>query len=57
MLEFREDPYRVRYDLPKLKLDATDNGGIWVVATEGPGVSPWVWESRRCWRPTSRFNV
>ena len=35
MVEFREDPYRVRYDLPKLKLDATDDDGIWVVATEG----------------------
>ena len=31
MLESREDPYRMRYDLPKLKLDATDDGGIWVV--------------------------
>lgn len=46
MLEFREDPYRARYDLPKLKLDATDDGGIWVVATEAPGVSPWAWKSR-----------
>lgn len=46
MLEFREDPYRVRYDLPKLKLDATDDGGIWVVATKKSGVSPWTWESR-----------
>jgi hypothetical protein len=46
MLEFREDPYRVRYDLPKLNLDATDDGGIWVVATKEPGVSPWVWKSR-----------
>ena len=46
MLEFREDPYRVRYDLPELKLDATDDGGIWVVATKKPGVSPWLWKSR-----------
>ena len=46
MLEFRGDPYRVRYDLPKLKLDATDDGGIWVVAIEEPGVSPWAWKSR-----------
>jgi hypothetical protein len=46
MLEFREDPYRARYDLAKLKLDATDDGGIWVVTTEAPGVSPWAWKSR-----------
>jgi len=46
MLQFREDPYRVRYDLPKLSLDATDDGGIWVMTTKEPGVSPWVWKSR-----------
>jgi hypothetical protein len=46
MLEFREVPDRVRYDLPNLRIDATDDGGIWVVATRQQGKSPWVWKRR-----------
>ena len=46
MLEFRENPHRVRHGLHKLSLDATDDGGIWEVETETLGASPWVWTSR-----------
>jgi hypothetical protein len=46
-IEAKGDPYRVRYDLPKLSLDATDDGGIWVVATclTQPRSPAWVWEN------------
>ena len=46
MLEFREVPERMRYDLPHLRIDATDDGGIWLVATRQQGLYPWTWKRR-----------
>lgn len=48
MLELREDPVRVRYDLSSLSVDATDDGGIWTVETEERGKCRWMnLDSRR----------
>jgi hypothetical protein len=41
VLEFLGNQHRVCYYLPELKLDATDDGGIWPMATERLGKSPW----------------
>lgn len=46
MLEFRDDPERVRHDLPLLRVDATDDGGIWTVETKGWNKHPWIWGRR-----------
>lgn len=46
MLEFREDPVRVRHNVSSLRVDATDDGGIWRVQTKERGKSPWTWERR-----------
>jgi hypothetical protein len=46
MLEFREEPDRVCYDLPNLSIDATDDGGIWLVVTRQQGKYPWEWKRR-----------
>ncbi len=46
MLEFREEPYRVSHQTAHLRINATDDGGIWVVETKQPGKSPWVWTRR-----------
>lgn len=46
MLEFREDPERVRHDLPLLRLDATDDGGIWTVETREWNKYPWMFVRR-----------
>ena len=48
MLEFWEDLVRVRYDLSSLRVDATDDGGIWIVETEERGKCRWMYlDSRR----------
>jgi hypothetical protein len=47
LAEFREEPVRrVCHDLGHLKISATDDGGIWRVATEEPGKYPWIWSHR-----------
>jgi len=46
MLEFREDPVRVPCSLYSLRVDATDDGGIWTVETMNRGKSPWMWGGR-----------
>lgn len=46
MLGFREEPIRVHHKLPSIKIDATDDGGIWGVGTEDPGKEPWIWRKR-----------
>jgi len=52
MLEFREDLVRVRYDLFSLRVDATDDGDIWIVETEERGKCRWMnLDSRRPSRP------
>jgi hypothetical protein len=45
LLEFREEPYRRAYWISKLRIDATDDGGIWVVKKR-KGKSPWTWNRR-----------
>jgi hypothetical protein len=45
MLEFREEPYRREYWMGKLRIDATDDGGIWVVE-KNEDKSPWTWKRR-----------
>jgi hypothetical protein len=46
ILEFREEPVRERCSLSSLRVDATDDGGIWTVETVEPGKSPWTWGRR-----------
>ena len=46
ILEFREEPVRERCSLSSLRVDATDDGGIWTVETKEPGKSPWTWGKR-----------
>jgi hypothetical protein len=46
MLQFREEPVREQFNLHSIKIDATDDGGIWEVKTEEPGKDLWMWERR-----------
>jgi hypothetical protein len=46
MLEFQEEPYHIYDNLPGLDVSATDDGGIWVVATEEQGKLPWKCKER-----------
>ncbi|OCK88166.1 uncharacterized protein K441DRAFT_700744 [Cenococcum geophilum 1.58] len=46
MLEFRGDRVRVHHNLFSLRVDATDDGGIWKVETKGLDKHPWTWKSR-----------
>lgn len=46
MVEFREEQIRVIQEQGLLKIDATDDGGIWSVETREQGKSPWKWGKR-----------
>jgi hypothetical protein len=45
LLEFREEPCRRAYRVTKLRIDATDDGGIWVVG-KSKVKAPWMWKRR-----------
>jgi len=45
LLEFQEEPCRRTDWVSKLRIDATDDGGIWVVEKR-EGKSPWTWKRR-----------
>jgi hypothetical protein len=45
LLEFREEPYRQACCMTELRVDATDDGGIWVVR-KSKDKSPWMWNRR-----------
>lgn len=38
---FQAQPHRVHYELSFLRIDATDDGGIWVVRSHQPGKTVW----------------
>ena len=47
LAEFREEPIRMTYNLNNhLKIDATDDGGIWSVGTKEKDNRPWIWRRR-----------
>jgi hypothetical protein len=45
LVEFREEPCRRAAWVSKLRIDATDDGGIWAVNRHN-GKSPWTWNRR-----------